>query len=349
MNESNLLSNVVFNETNSDEISNSIIRSYLTFSERVVVSVLTILITACGFIGNSVVILCILLSHRLRTVCNIFVLNLCIADLLTCLTGPFMVLAFLSTDEWKRPAVICSGVAFINVTCIGCSVYTLTTISISRLVLISSTRGLYASIYSSLKLSLVVFLTWFVPLIVACLPPVFGIGRFGYDKRFHSCTWDPSHPLSHSYSLILGIVFYPVPLLIILVCYSVIFAKIRKHSRAVAHSVRQHIALSKTVNGGEASAADTVSGTEEQPCRPGLSQRQVEVTRNMFLVVVVFVVCLTPYGVSLLLPNSGNFVVYTAMFLIGNSCINPIIYSLKHPDFKVMIKSIIKCECLDVE
>ena len=348
MNESSVLSHTFFNGTNPDENLNHIIHSHLTFAERIVVSVLTIVITSCGFIGNTVVILCILLSHRLRTVCNIFVLNLCIADLLTCLTGPFMVLAFLSSDEWKRPAVICSGVAFINVTCIGCSVYTLTTISISRLILISSTRGLYVSIYSSLKLGLAVFLTWFVPLIMACLPPVFGIGRFGYDKRFHSCTWDPSHPLSHAYSLILGIVFYPVPLLIILVCYSLIFAKIRKHSRAVAHSVGRHIALSKTDNGGEAPAVDTVSCTEG-PCQPGLSQRQVEVTRNMFLVVVVFVVCLTPYGVSLLITNSGNYIVYAGMFLIGNSCINPIIYSLKHPDFKIMIKSIIKCECLDVE
>ncbi|XP_072021235.1 melanopsin-like [Amphiura filiformis] len=333
------------NDTDVDPPLRDDIATVLTFQERIIVSTLTVLITTSGIIGNGIVIMCILLSSRLRTVCNAFVLNLCIADLITCLTGPIMVVAFLSTDGWKLPPVLCASVGFSTVTCIGCSVYTLTTIALNRLAIIRSSRGLYSSIYSPIKLAFIISLTWFVPLLIASLPPVFGIGRFGYDKRFSSCTWDPLHPLSRIYSLLLGVVFYPGPLLIILVCYSFIFCKIHKHSRTVVTSVEQvQLSVSKSSRCGETSVNSEVTEQVSQ----GLSQRQIEVTCNMFLVVIAFIVCFTPYGVSLMATESDEFIVYGAMILLSNSCINPIIYSIKHPEFKLVMRHVIKCRFNDI-
>ncbi len=324
------------------------ITTVLTFSERIIVSVLTVIITTLGIIGNGTVILCILLSTKLRTVCNTFVLNLSIADLITCLTGPFMVLAFLSTDGWKLSPVLCASVGFSTVTCIGCSVYTLTTIAINRFILITSSRGLYSSIYRPIPRTIIILLTWLVPLTMASLPPVFGIGRFGYDKRFSSCTWDPLHPLSRAYSLLLAVVFYPGPLLIMLVCYSIVFYKIHKHSRTVALSLDHQVSISITTNScGELSTNGVL--TEQVTPPQGLSQRQIDVTCNMLLVVLAFVACLTPYGASLMASESDEFIVYGGMILLSNSCINPIIYSFKHPDFKMVMRCVITCRFYDIE
>ena len=317
------------------------IQCVLTFEERIIVASLTFVITTIGLIGNAAVIVSVLLSKKLHTTVNVFVLNLCVADLLTCITGPLMVAAYMSTERLIIPSIVCASVGFVTITCIGCSIYTLATIAINRLLRITSPNKLYTVIYTRGKIAVIIIIIWFVPLSMASLPPVFGFGQLGYDQRFSTCTWDPTHPKSRSYGLLLSAVVYPVSLTIISVCYLIIFCKIRKHKASV---------VQPSVSTTEASGRDSMDTSANGPngLQKIVSRRQMQVTRNMFLVVLIFVVCLTPYGTSLFAPNSDEFIVYAGQILLANSMINPIIYGTKHPDFKIIMRCVLGCRLQDI-
>ena len=67
-----------------------------------------------AFFDNSVVIISVILSKKLRTIKNAFVVNLNVADLLlTALKLPWLVIAFLSVDGWSLHDQLCVLCPFI--------------------------------------------------------------------------------------------------------------------------------------------------------------------------------------------------------------------------------------------
>lgn len=69
--------------------------------------------------------------------------------------------------------------------------------------------------------------------------------------------------------------------------------------------------------------------------------RQLQITCNLFIVVCVFIVSLSPYFVVFLLNVKGDAVLYASSFVFINSCVNPLIYAFKHPHFKTIFKFIL--------
>ena len=75
------------------------------YKQRVIVAVLYLMVVVLGIFGNTLVILAVLLSKKLRTATNAFVVSLSVADLLTCLGLPWDAAATLGRDgppfgEW---------------------------------------------------------------------------------------------------------------------------------------------------------------------------------------------------------------------------------------------------------
>nr|XP_054768048.1 muscarinic acetylcholine receptor M2-like [Lytechinus pictus] len=75
-----------------------------------------------------------------------------------------------------------------------------------------------------------------------------------------------------------------------------------------------------------------------------VSRRQADITRNVFYVVCAFLICLTPYGIAILLPNSEPGIPWVMLLLQFNTCVNPVIYALKHPTFRDVIPRILRCD-----
>ncbi|XP_071498250.1 beta-3 adrenergic receptor-like [Diadema antillarum] len=75
-----------------------------------------------------------------------------------------------------------------------------------------------------------------------------------------------------------------------------------------------------------------------------VSRRQADITRNVFYVVLAFLICLAPYGVAILLPNSEPGIPWVMLLLQFNTCVNPVIYALKHPTFREVIPRILRCD-----
>ncbi|XP_033640073.1 alpha-1B adrenergic receptor-like [Asterias rubens] len=331
------------------------------YTQRCIVSGIFIVVCIVGTFGNGLVILAVLLSRKLRTVTNVFVVNLAAADLLVCFVLPWNAVGLLTKpgDGWPLPDQLCVAVALISFTCVGCSLYTLATIAINRWMLITRPSKTYRTCYTPAYLAAMIVIVWLVPFLVAFVPPRFGLGALGYTEKYSTCTHKNAHALAMYYSLLQSVVLFPVPFVIIIVSYVKIFKHVKQHTKVMkdqsemsAETSNNRDSTHESVNTRDSAIRGT-SKSDLSPRRPRdasvikkrLSRRQVEITKNLFYVVCAFTICIVPYGVALLIPPSDPVIPWTGALLVINSCINPIIYATKHPYFKQVFRLMLGCQC----
>ncbi|XP_071504175.1 5-hydroxytryptamine receptor 4-like [Diadema antillarum] len=308
---------------------------FTDYNQRLVLAIMFILISVIGLLGNTVVIAAVALSRKLRTVTNVFVVSLAIADLITNLFLPWNVVALLNEDRssWPMEDSLCVMAAIVVYTCVGCSVYSLAAIGLNRFVLITQPIHVYHHYYSRGRMGVMVFITWAIPLFMSLLPLLFGFGQLGYDAKYGTCTHNTAHPLSDYYSITQAIIIYPIPLSVIVVSYVAIYFHVRAHTKSITE-------IQET---SESSSSTHKPKRRESTARKSISKRQVEITKNLFYVVCAFVVCITPYCASLVIPGSEPFIPWAGAIILLNACINPLIYATKHPHFKKVMMAIIRC------
>ena len=273
--------------------------------ERFIIATLLTIAGALGLTGNTLVIIAVILFKKLRSSTNVFVVNLCVADWITCSNMPWMVLGIVNTKpEWPLPDWICVSCGFMAISCIGCSTFTLAFIALNRLIMITSHAKFYPIVFTHRNMFFMVLLTWIIPISLATLPLVSKFGKLGYDYRYQTCTWDSSNPYSSAYSMLLSVVLMPVQFLIIISCYFKIYLYILGHSRRLhpaeasdnqsTHaptSFRLDVSTVASSTNGLAHSS-TEATAEPTALRKALTKRQVQVTKNMFYVVCGFVICL---------------------------------------------------------
>lgn len=335
------------------------------YNERIILAVISLLIALFGFLGNCLVILAVGLSRKLRTATNVYVVNLSVADLCTCVFLPWHMVALLS-DGWPLPDWICIITAAVSIIFVGSSILTLALIALNRLYLITQPKDKYRSFYTLRNLLATTAFTWILPTLTVCLPLAFGIGSLGYDPQYTRCGPQHLSEADNLHDMIIASVLYPVPLIIIVVCYYKIFVHIREHTKSM--SAKLSSAASELSSNSQSYPQSSKGGAESHVSQPdtkinrstpapkttgamqkGLSRRQVEITKNLFYVVCAFIICLTPYSVGLMVPGSDHFVPYAGAILLINSCINPVIYQVKHPYFRATFTAIIHCRFHDIQ
>ena len=82
--------------------------------------------------------------------------------------------------------------------------------------------------------------------------------------------------------------------------------------------------------------------------RETISRQQVEITKNLFLVVCAFFACFVPYFILNPVLGSSHAHYYVRMLPVANSAINFLIYARKHPDFKVVVGCMMRCSYTDI-
>ncbi|XP_038053935.1 alpha-1D adrenergic receptor-like [Patiria miniata] len=316
------------------------------YTQRVIVAVMYLIVILLGTVGNSLVILAVMLSKKLRTTTNAFVVNLGIADLSTCLVLPWSVVATLSTNGLPVGEWVCSVTVVAKATSIGCSMYTLAFIGLQRLLLIKW-QAAHHVIYTPRKIPMWLAVAWCIPLLVTLIPPLADVGAVGYNKKYHLCGFPSTHPGSHDYDLILVFGLYPIPLITIIVCYVLIWKHLRNHAKKVtvpkssAKLMTTHMTVVSqsvaTVNSNHASTS-----TQGTLCKSQISRHMTEITKNMFYIVCAFMICQTPYAICLFNDSSDPFLPYALAILLFNSCVNPLIYATKHRDFKTVFRCILR-------
>ena len=308
------------------------------------------LVAVLGITGNIMVILSLVLSKSVRTMTNVLVVNLSVADLWTSLSLPWTSVALVSNGTWPLASVVpCQVAAFMWHTGLGASLYNLALISVNRLVRITRPEHIYRQLFTPCTMACIVAVSWFIPFFVILFPTFIGIGSLGHDLKHHTCTDDDNHPRANEYNLAQTIGFYPIPMTTVIISYLVIYIHVRRHFKT------QKYMKKSPSDPVEASGASVVSmsmsdseATGDDKHKSKLSQQQLQITKNLFMTVCAFTVCISPYFISLFFPTSSEFAIYFATILIFNSCLNPIIYAAKHPQFKKVLRPMMRCRWSEI-
>ncbi|XP_022081356.1 melatonin receptor type 1B-A-like [Acanthaster planci] len=244
-------------DISTDEVS-SLTPVYSSYLSRQILASFVGLIALVGVLGNSTVVLAVVLSRKPRTITNIFVVNLAVVDLVTCLSMPIMVLAVLSESQENLLVSedLCAFQGFVLIVCLGCSLNNIATIAVYRaLVTRKKTPGGLLSLFNRCGLVAMICANWLVPLAVGLLPIVSKFGSYGYDENLSTCSFNPSAEGSGTFSKIMAMLFFPVQLVVTFASYAVILYTVKKHARRVNVNVEPPLAI--------------VGGTMRSPPQPG--------------------------------------------------------------------------------
>ena len=310
--------------------------------ERITIAVLNLIVAVLGIVGNLLVIVSILISRKLRTTNNALILNLAISDLTVCLCIPWN-MANLISGECVVSSAVCSLLGFTFLNSVGTSTFSLMFIALNRCSLITgSFKFLRRRI--TLTMAVMVALTWIIPFVICGIPFYTDLGEIGYDYTFSMCLWITSHPSSTTFTVILVSVCGIVPITLAAYFYLKLFLFIRSHNRKIQVSIGMSESKKCASSDG-----DSKPGQQTEPPMTSqqqmISKRQVEVTKNLFVVVCVFGITLFPASVVCFLSYpSARLVLCTVTFLLCNCCLNPIIYS-KNPELRKTMANLVYCKC----
>lgn len=292
---------------------------------HVTIPILFGLISCCGVTGNALVIYVIVSRRRMRTVINILLLNLALADLCFALVIPPSTAYVLATDQWLLGDVTCRMMHYlVNVTAYV-TVYTLVLISINRYMTIVHSLSTVRFRTRPVTVGLIVGVWVLMGMLNVPVLTIYG------SKRLDSGTYDCDLHDFESGRRLFSTFFvfaYLYPLLVIAVFSARILLSISSHP-AAAPEMRRRCLRSH--------------------------RRKRQISRMLIVVVVVFALLWLPVHVHLLVAFWGSLPtneLYQAVTILWyclayvNSCVNPLIYNRTSKDFRSAFRETLpRCLC----
>ncbi|CAD5114124.1 DgyrCDS3270 [Dimorphilus gyrociliatus] len=271
----------------------------------------------------------------LRTYTNIYVFNMAISDLLMATTGfPLFIYSSLK-GTWGLGKLACelygaSGAAFSYV-----SINSMSLISLEKCRFIASTVDeKHASVRGAIVTSL---FCWLYSLTWAVLP-LMGWSRYNLEGFGTTCSFDyASRYTSDKYFIItVYIMEFGLPLLIIIVSYSIIFRIINK--RRPASVQRSRILYTKGLSSTSCSESES-SGQR--------MNMEYKVLKVIFIVILLFCIAWLPYAVVGLISVFSHTIhpigaMLACLLAKSSTAYNPIVYAIKHPRFKGKIAAVLR-------
>ncbi|XP_063964559.1 5-hydroxytryptamine receptor-like [Lytechinus pictus] len=77
-------------------------------------------------------------------------------------------------------------------------------------------------------------------------------------------------------------------------------------------------------------------------------RQQRQITINLFIVVCVYTICVMPSAIIFPIPSTGPAIPWLTILILLNSCVNPIIYALRHPTFSEVLKCMVRCRYREI-
>ncbi|XP_041949312.1 trace amine-associated receptor 13c-like [Alosa sapidissima] len=270
---------------------------------------------------NLLVIISIFHFKQLHTPTNLLILSLAVADLFIGLTVMPVEGSQLIETCWYFGDTLCNIFPFIYSVALSGSLCSLVLISIDRFIAVSDPLR-YSLKVTHNKVVIIVVLGWCI-----CLLYMFFLL---YD---HLTEMEP-HRTCHgeclfttiSFSWIVGDVFvsFIVPCSMVIILNMKIFCTAKYHTKVINSVTERERAGNK----------DTM--------RSKKSSRKAE--KTIGVLVTVYLLCYMPYNLSIFAygPDSLSYLFKCLVWIVYlNSCMNPIIYALFYPWFKVSTKYII--------
>ncbi|XP_033895561.1 somatostatin receptor type 2-like [Acipenser ruthenus] len=273
---------------------------------KVLMAGLYCMVCVLGLAGNSLVIAIILHLDKMKTVANIYIFNLAVADGLFMLGLPFLALQMF-LNRWIFGSFMCKLVMILDGINQFTSVFCLTVMSVDRyLAVVHPIR--FSKWRSPNVAKIVSILLWFFSFL-----PVIPMGIYS-RVEFSLCifvlpapyeTWSAAFMI---YTFVLG---FALPFIVISLCYMLLVVKLRT---AVINPYTREAEVSEK-----------------------------RVTKMVVTIVVVFAICWLPFYIInfcfLLMPLATTLSLtrlfeFVVLLSYSNSCANPILYACLSTNFR---------------
>uniref|UniRef100_A0A8C6UWZ1 Substance-K receptor n=1 Tax=Neogobius melanostomus TaxID=47308 RepID=A0A8C6UWZ1_9GOBI len=273
------------------------------------------LIILVSVTGNVTVIWIILAHRRMRTVTNYFIVNLAFSDVSMATFNTLFNFVYALHNDWYFGLGYCRFQNFFPITAMFSSIYSMAAIAVDRyMAIIHPLKPRFSSTSTKVMIGLI----WIVAVLLAFPQCYYSVTRFYYPRTVCMVDWPGDyggrHQLSYQYVVIMLI--YLLPLLVMLVTYSLVGrslwgANIHKHT-----NIRLMCFLKYCL----------------------------QVVKMMVVVVTTFALCWLPYHFYFILGTFNAEIykkwyiqqVYLAIFWLAMSSTmyNPIIYCCLNQRFR---------------
>lgn len=311
-------------QTNEDGQPKSVLKA-------VVVTTILVLIILTTVIGNTLVCLSPLVSHRLRTATYTFLVSLAVADLLLGITVlPFSAVMAVC-ETWPLSVAICNIYVSCDVMFCTSSILHLLVISFDRHYAI--TRPYAYQRKMNRKTALIcIAVVWIISVLISFVPIHF---NWNVDKEKTNpelCLFTPTL----LFSLLDGIFLFFVPMLVMFVLYGRIVCIARRQAKAIRRLM---------INSSEVE-----DGARERTNRRSVDEHKA--TKIIAIVLGCFVICWVPYFSLFTFGPTFKWdpseTVSEVVLWLGyvNSLVNPLVYTAMIRDFRNAFKRILLlCFC----
>ena len=289
---------------------------------------LTTLAIIClvALIANGTLFWIVLRKRELRTMSNLFVLNLAAADTLVSLASMPTTFINVASSTWMFSSKVCVLFGVVTIASFISSVSSLGLIAINRYFYIVKWQT-YERIFTTLRGSLCVGLVWTISLALAC-PPLLGWAEYRFIPGKSLCFVYWQSDVRYMYFMIATCFFGPLSVMAL--SYFKILSFTRNHKRRLAAFRNRHVTK-------ETDLAPPNAGSMP---RLRMSVEETKITHTLVIVVACFIFCWAPFAVTMIIgvyyphpiPRGVDF----GSLLLGyaNSMFNPIFYGIRNAGFR---------------
>nr|XP_055055515.1 neuropeptide FF receptor 2 [Misgurnus anguillicaudatus] len=313
-----------------------------------IVSYLLIFIVC--MVGNGVVCFIVLRSKNMRTVTNLFILNLAISDLLVGIFCMPTTLVDNIITGWPFGSLVCKLSGMVQGISVSASVFTLVAIAVDRFRCIVYPFKQKLTISTS---TLIIVIIWVLAISIMCPSGVMLqvtkehrvailLSASNTTQPFYWCreNW-PNQEMRKIYTTVLFANIYLAPLTLIVIMYA-----------------RIGITLFKTSMPASASQTET-SGSGKQSryeSRQMVSRKKKRVIKMLLVVALLFILSWLPLWALMMLSDYAslserqhrviNIYVYPLAHWLAfcNSSVNPIVYGFFNENFRKGFKAAFKLQ-----
>ncbi|KAE8578944.1 hypothetical protein XENTR_v10023842 [Xenopus tropicalis] len=280
-----------------------------------IIPLIYLLVCVIGLSGNTLVIYVVLRYAKMKTVTNIYILNLAVADVLFMLGLPFLATQN-AISYWPFGTFLCRLVMTVDGVNQFTSIFCLTVMSIDRYLAvvhpIKSTKWRRPRVAKLISATV-----WTLSFLVTL--PVIIFSEVQPD--YHTCniSWpDPVSVWAAAFIIYTSVLGFFGPLSVICLCYLLIVIKVKSSGLRVGSTRRRR------------------------------SERKV--TRMVVIIVAVFVFCWLPFyilnivNLSFFVPEEPAFAgvyFFVVVLSYANSCANPILYGFLSDNFKQSFQKVL--------
>ena len=239
-------------------------------AQKIVEICLLFIINVLALGGNVLVCITIYRKRVLRTITNMFIVTLCVTDILLASIAMPLTLGSLIVDHWPFGELVCQIQGF--------SIHLLVFQSLQIITITASNRNLnvvrphfYKRIFTKLKTLLIIIAVSLLTAVIMGTLVISLSSRYVFHPRKAICVMTfPSIEHSRRFTIIFSIFFVGFPAVVILACYA-----------RVLHTIRTHRREYETARG-------------EHDSRSILSREEVKLSKIVFIIILGFSLCWIP-------------------------------------------------------